>query len=73
MNSARVSALSSTTRKAWFGGKQVDAPLYRAEEQKAGATAQGPGVLEESFFTCRVDAGWKFEINTAGDILLSKG
>jgi hypothetical protein len=27
-------------------------------------------VLEEAFFTCRLDAGWKFEINDAGDILL---
>ena len=36
------------------------------------ARASGPAVLEEAFFTCRVDAGWRFEINDAGDILLSK-
>jgi len=48
------------------------APLYRVEDQTAGASAQGPAVLEESFFTCRIDAGWKFEINAAGDVLLSK-
>jgi len=31
-----------------------------------------PAVLEEAFFTCRIDAGWRFEFNSAGDILLSK-
>lgn len=53
-------------------GKRVGVPLYRVEDQQPGASAQGPAVLEESFFTCRVDRGWKFEINPAGDILLSK-
>ena len=32
----------------------------------------GPAVLEEAFFTCRIDAGWRFEVNDAGDVLLSK-
>jgi 3-dehydroquinate dehydratase/shikimate dehydrogenase len=27
---------------------------------------------QEAYFTCRVDAGWKFVINAAGDILLEK-
>jgi hypothetical protein len=31
----------------------------------------GPAVLEEAYFTCRLDGGWRFEINDAGDILLS--
>jgi len=29
-------------------------------------------VLEEAFFTCRIDSGWTFEINDAGDILLAR-
>lgn len=47
-------------------------PLYRAEEQVAGASAQGPAVLEEAFFTCRLEAGWQFEFNASGDILLTR-
>ena len=47
-------------------------PLYRVEDQKAGAKAAGPAVLEEAFFTCRIDAGWSVEINDAGDILLTE-
>ena len=66
-------AISGGKRKTLFAGKMQEAPLYRAEEQKPGASAAGPAVLEESFYTCRIDAGWKFEINEAGDILLSKG
>ena len=42
------------------------------DKQKAGAKAAGPAVLEEAFFTCRIDAGWSFEINDAGDILLAE-
>ena len=49
-----------------------DLPLYRVEDQKPGASAAGPAVLEEAFFTCRVDAGWTFTINQAGDILLQR-
>jgi N-methylhydantoinase A len=60
------------TQAATSSGKRNGAPLYRVEDQKAGASARGPAVLEESFFTCRLDPGWKFEINPAGDILLSK-
>lgn len=65
-------AKTQATRTALFDGKSVSAPLYRVEDQAAGATAQGPAVLEESYFTCRIDAGWRFEINEAGDILLGK-
>lgn len=50
-----------------------DLPLYQVEEQSAGASAAGPAVLEEAFFTCRIESGWSFEINEAGDILLSRG
>lgn len=57
------------------GKRQVsgqDVPLYRVEEQKAGASAAGPAVLEEAYFTGRIDAGWRFEVNDSGDILLSR-
>ena len=68
-----------------FGGKSAEAvtkgsrqvgdaalPVYRVEDQAAGAVASGPAVLEEAYFTGRIDAGWRFEINDSGDILLSR-
>lgn len=59
-------------RSTRIDGKQQDVPLYRAEEQTPGAGAAGPAVLEEAFYTCRIDAGWRFEFNASGDILLTK-
>ncbi len=69
---ADAAATSVATRSTLVAGDYRALPLYRVEDQKAGARAIGPAVLEEAFFTCRVDAGWGFEINDAGDILLSK-
>ena len=62
-------AVSKTRRRTLAG----ELPLYKVEEQAAGASAAGPAVLEEAFFTCRIESGWRFEINAAGDILLSRG
>jgi len=61
-------AATSSARRQTLGAAL---PLYRAEAQMPGAAAAGPAVLEEAFFTARIDAGWRFEINEAGDILLS--
>lgn len=69
---SQSAAVASGTRSVLVDGRRADLPLYRVEAQPAGATAQGPAVLEEAFFTCRVDAGWRFEINDAGDILLQR-
>ena len=61
-------ARSSGTRRT----AQGELPLYRVEELAGGSGAAGPAVLEEAFFTCRIEPGWRFEINDAGDILLSR-
>ncbi|PPE72197.1 hydantoinase [Solimonas fluminis] len=65
---ATCGAVSTAKRRTLSG----ELPLYRVEEQPAGSTAAGPAVLEEAFFTCRIEPGWRFEINQAGDILLSR-
>ncbi|MDD3761709.1 MAG: hydantoinase/oxoprolinase family protein [Nevskiales bacterium] len=65
-------AAASGKRRAISGGQWQELPLYRIEEQPPGVQAAGPCVLEEAFFTCRVEAGWRFEINEAGDVLLSR-
>ena len=65
-------AVSRASRRTRSGGTWQTLPVYRVEEQAAGASAPGPAILEEAFYTCRIEAGWRFEINTAGDILLSR-
>lgn len=64
-------ATSAGTRRVLIDGAFTEIPVYRVEEQPAGATAAGPAVLEEAFFTSRIDAGWRFEINDHRDILLT--
>ncbi len=64
-------AKSSSTRKIRIDEVELEAPLFRVEDQAPGASASGPAVLEEAFFTCRIDPGWRFEINQSGDILLT--
>lgn len=67
-------AISRGTRHVVVDGREAPLPLYRVEDQPKGIAvrAAGPAVLEEDFFTGRIDAGWQFEINSAGDILLSR-
>jgi N-methylhydantoinase A/oxoprolinase/acetone carboxylase beta subunit len=65
-------AVADAARRTLSGGQWQELSLYRVEEQAAGAHAQEPCVLEEAFFTCRIEAGWQFEINEAGDIMLSR-
>ena len=69
---SRSAAKSAGTRKTLSDGQVAALPLYRAEDQASGAQGQGPAVLEEAFFTARIEKGWKFECNESGDILLTK-
>lgn len=69
---ARIDGVSHGRRSVLCAGRRRELPLYRAEEQSAGSFAVGPCVLEEAYFTCRVDAGWQFEVGDSGDILLSR-
>jgi hypothetical protein len=65
-------AVSQHTRRILYEGVRRDVPLYRVEKQPVGAHADGPAILEEAFFTARIDAHWSFEINDANDILLTR-
>lgn len=66
-------AQSNSTRRVYVDGDWQDLPVYRMSDQPATAVAaEGPAVLEEDFFTCRIDADWRFEINEARDVLLQR-
>ncbi len=69
---ATAPAVRSESRLTRVGGSWHELPVYRVADQPACAGASGPAILEEAFYTCRIEAGWRFEINTAGDILLSR-
>ena len=68
----RKAAIAQGARRTLTGRSWVDLPLYRVEDQPHAARGEGPCVLEEAFFTCRIESGWRFEINEARDILVSR-
>jgi N-methylhydantoinase A len=67
-----VSATAQGVRTVLFGHGRQSVPVYAAADLAAGASAAGPAILEEEFFTCRIDAGWAFTANAAGDILITR-
>jgi N-methylhydantoinase A/oxoprolinase/acetone carboxylase beta subunit len=67
-----VEARQGGIRTVLIGRERTEVPLYKIEEQPSGGSATGPAVLEEAFFTCRLDAGWRFSINESGDVLLTR-
>jgi N-methylhydantoinase A len=69
----RKAAKAAGKRRTHGNGGWQELPLYRVEDQSDGAQAHGPCVLEEAYFTSRIEKDWKFEINESGDILLSRG
>ena len=66
-----IKAASEQQRRILHAGKFLEVPLYRAEQQASGAAAQGLAVLEEAYYTSRIDPGWRFEFSDSGDILLT--
>ncbi|NTV09978.1 MAG: hydantoinase/oxoprolinase family protein, partial [Zoogloea sp.] len=54
------------------GKGRIDVPVYKLAQLNAGDHAEGPAILEEDYFTCRVLDGWSFVISDAGDILLKR-
>lgn len=68
-----VPAVPQGTRRLTLPDKGVaELPVYRVIDQPAGARGDGPCILEEPYFTGRVDAGWRFEIQGNRDTLLTR-
>lgn len=48
----------------------TEIPVYRFVDLPAGATASGPALIEDNYFTCRVLEGWTFVVNENKDIIM---
>jgi N-methylhydantoinase A/oxoprolinase/acetone carboxylase beta subunit len=65
--------VAAGTRRVQIAREVVfDLPVFRIEDQPPGATGEGPCVLEEAYFTGRIGAGWRFEVNANRDTMLTK-
>lgn len=69
---AASAAVATDTRQVRSTPTQIDStPVYHLDDQKPGATAAGPAIVEGPFFTARVPLGWTLTVSTAGDLQLT--
>jgi N-methylhydantoinase A/oxoprolinase/acetone carboxylase beta subunit len=65
-------AVQAGTRQVRSSATQIDdVAVYQLSDQVPGASAAGPAIVEGPFFTARVPGGWKLNVTTAGDLLLT--
>ncbi len=50
----------------------INVPVIRLEDQHPGASADGPLIVEEAFFTGFVDEGWRLTVSGNRDLILEK-
>jgi N-methylhydantoinase A/oxoprolinase/acetone carboxylase beta subunit len=65
-------AVAMGTRQVRSSATQVDkVPVYALADQRPGATAAGPAIVEGPYFTARVLDGWRLEVTSNGDLILT--
>lgn len=64
-------ATPSSTRRVIVSPLEVrDILVYRLENLGPGAQGEGPALIEDAYFTCRVKDGWSFSVNENQDLVL---
>jgi N-methylhydantoinase A len=58
------------TRTAWFDGELCDVPVHDARGLVAGATVEGPAIVELPTSTVVVPAAHELEVHPAGSLLI---
>ena len=65
-------ATASGKRKVRSNADHVeDVLVYSLIDQKPGASAMGPALVEGPYFTARVLAGWRLDVTAGGDLLMT--
>jgi N-methylhydantoinase A len=65
-------AVQHGTRDVRSSARHVDeCPVYVLDDQEPGASAAGPAVVEGPFFTARVPSGWRFDVTSNADLILT--
>jgi N-methylhydantoinase A len=63
---------AKVTRKARFGSKDVDTPVYQRRELAQGQSMTGPAIIEERETTIVILPGWTAKVDATGCIMASK-
>jgi N-methylhydantoinase A/oxoprolinase/acetone carboxylase beta subunit len=53
-------------------GKWSELPIFVLSELAPGDAADGPVLIEDRFFTCRVEKSWSFRVTANGDLALRR-
>ncbi len=65
-------AVSHGTRDVRSTARHVDeCSVFQLDDQEPGASAAGPAIVEGPFFTARVPSGWRFEVTSNADLILT--
>jgi N-methylhydantoinase A len=72
-NETPSKAVSTGTRKIMVKpGDWREIPVYRLEDQPLGAAAVGPAIIEEEYFTGKIDEHWRFHVSSNRDVVIEK-
>jgi 5-oxoprolinase (ATP-hydrolysing) len=64
-------AAATQTTNAYFDGSRRDVPLFERSELVAGDYITGPAIVTEDIATTVIEPGWRAEVLSAGELLLS--
>jgi len=64
---------AKATRKARFGGTEIDTPVYQRRELAREQGIAGPAIIEERETTIIILPGWRASVHATGCIMASKG
>ncbi len=73
VNTTTYAASTAITRRILYRGGRVEVPLHRCQDFDAGATGAGPCIIEDDFFTARIDVDWNFQLTNNRDLMLTRG
>jgi len=65
---AASDARPGSRRPVWFGGAACDCPVWEREQLAAGATVEGPAIVEEFGATTVVPPGWSGTVDAHGNL-----
>lgn len=73
-HSGQGCAAATTLRRRVLdrNGVWIDVPLYRLADLPAGATARGPALFEDPYFTGTLGPDWDMQVTASRDVMLTR-
>ncbi|MBX9876098.1 MAG: hypothetical protein K2X84_14655, partial [Beijerinckiaceae bacterium] len=59
-------------RAVHLGGGWTSAPVYEQAGLGAGASVEGPAIVEQAYTTLIIPAGWRLAVRPSGDLVATR-